>query len=169
MIKDCRYLISTQNLPKASLNFSYIVQTVKFTSDIIFLLKKQLNCRITNKFYRLNYVKSNQNTLQLLDLLSQIVYTICFINVTHKAKNIYWSLIKCKQEMRLVLTAELYIYKFDIKKLHQEKYLIMQAKLYQHQHYRIIKIDIYKQANIKQVLINQANMEQAKMNQENTE
>lgn len=118
MIKDCRYLISIQNLSKTSFNFSHIVQTVEFTSDIIFLLKKQLNCRITNKSYRLNYVKSNQNTLQLLDLLSQIVYIICFINITHKTKNIYWSLIKCKRKMRVVLKTELYLYKFDIKKLH---------------------------------------------------
>lgn len=57
---------------------------------------------------------------------------------------------------------------FDIKKEYWRRYLIVQAILYQHQHYRIGKMDEYKKASIKQSNIKQANMKVADTKHSNT-
>ncbi len=53
--KYCKYLTSTQNLSKVSLDLSRIAQTVNFLPDNIVLLNRPLRWPITNKSRRLRY------------------------------------------------------------------------------------------------------------------
>ena len=77
--------------PEAFFNFFQAIQTVKFILDNIAMLNKRLQWQITNKYQGFRYIKSNQETLQLVvfsnflfannkDMLLQIGYVICLEN-----------------------------------------------------------------------------------------
>lgn len=74
MIKDCKYLIFVQNLPKASFNLSCSAQNVKFIIDID-----------TVQF--VIFMKSL--FMAIINLSSQISYIICLANTTSKANIMY--------------------------------------------------------------------------------
>lgn len=92
------------------------------------MLNKRLQQQITNKFQRLHYIKLDQDTFQLIvftdssfannkNMLLQIGYVICFVDIASKRNIIYQFFIKCKQVTRSVLAVQLYekVYRFDIE------------------------------------------------------
>jgi hypothetical protein len=86
-----------------------------------------LQWQINNQIKKLQYVKLNQLSLQLMifndsffannrDLFSQIDYVICLNNSINTTNILHWFLIKCKRITRNVLTIELFamIHDFDV-------------------------------------------------------
>lgn len=96
----------------------YANQSIKFFFNNITTLNKKLKWHINNKFQRLNHIKLNQNSHQLVffinssfannkDLFLQIGFVIYIANLVSKASIIYWSFIKYKQISRTILAAKL--------------------------------------------------------------
>lgn len=123
------YLVSICQL-EALFDLFYANPSTKFFLNNITILNKKFKCHINNKFQRLNYIKLNQNSRQLVlfinssfannkDLFLQIGFIICIANLVSKASIIYWSFIKYKQISWTIFATELceMAHGFDIKAL----------------------------------------------------
>lgn len=84
---------------------------------------------------------SDNDTMQLMD------FVICMPNSTNNGNIMY----RCNQTTCDILLAKLYMiaHWFDIKKRYWERYLIIQAKSYQYEQYRMGRTSKYKQASMK--------------------
>jgi hypothetical protein len=91
-------------------------------------LNERLQWQLNNLIRKLRFVSLNRNQLKLMiftdaafantfDLHSQMDYVICLTNDDVNVNLIHWSSIKCKREIRSVLTAKLYamINDFDVE------------------------------------------------------
>ncbi len=114
---------------EASFDLSHAAQFTDWTfcQDDVIALNKRLQWQINNQIRKLQYVKLNQASLQLVifsdsffannrDLSSQIDYVICLIDSINTTNILHWFSIKCKRITRSVLAIEFFamIHDFDV-------------------------------------------------------
>jgi hypothetical protein len=111
--------IATVCQPEAAFDLSTAAQAIDPTDDDVKALNKRLIWQLENAARGIQFVKLDQESLQLLvftdasfannkDLSSQIGFVIALADGTGRANLLHWSSVKCKRVTRSVLASELY-------------------------------------------------------------